>query len=47
MEVPVIKPTIGDEEIRAVAAIWRSEWVAQELEATAFERIRSFCGDKS
>jgi dTDP-4-amino-4,6-dideoxygalactose transaminase len=36
--IPFARPTIGDEEVQAVAAVLRSGWVIQGPEVEAFER---------
>lgn len=38
MPIPIIKPTIGDEEIEAVATVLRSGWITQGPEVASFER---------
>jgi perosamine synthetase len=38
MRVPLIKPTIGEDEVQAAAAVLRSGWVTQGPEVAAFER---------
>src|SRR5262249_41503525 len=38
MSVPLIKPTIGEDEVQAAAAVLRSGWVTQGPEVAAFER---------
>ena len=38
MGVPLIKPTIGEDEVQAAAAVLRSGWVTQGKEVAAFER---------
>jgi dTDP-4-amino-4,6-dideoxygalactose transaminase len=37
MGVPLIKPTIGEDEVQAAAAVLRSGWVTQGQEVAAFE----------
>jgi dTDP-4-amino-4,6-dideoxygalactose transaminase len=45
MNIPLARPVIGDEEIRAVMAVLRSGWVIQGPEVEAFEReFASFVG---
>jgi perosamine synthetase len=38
MEVPIVRPQLGEDEAKAVAAVVRSGWVAQGPEVAAFER---------
>jgi perosamine synthetase len=43
MQIPLIRPTIGEEEIRAVTITLRSGWVTQGPEVAAFEREFAAC----
>ena len=38
MEIPIVRPELGEEEVRAVAKVIRSGWIAQGPEVAAFER---------
>ncbi|MBN2574139.1 MAG: DegT/DnrJ/EryC1/StrS family aminotransferase [Deltaproteobacteria bacterium] len=38
MEIPIVRPQLGEAEARAVAEVVRSGWVAQGPEVAAFER---------
>ncbi len=38
MEIPIVRPQLGEAEAQAVAAVIRSGWVAQGPEVAAFER---------
>lgn len=43
MGVPVAKPFIGEEEVKAVAEVLRSRWVTQGPQVAAFEREFAEC----
>src|SRR5512138_3234157 len=38
MDIPIVRPELGEDEARAVAEVVRSGWVAQGPEVAAFER---------
>src|SRR5512136_377917 len=38
MEIPIVRPELGEAEAQAVAEVVRSRWVAQGPEVAAFER---------
>jgi dTDP-4-amino-4,6-dideoxygalactose transaminase len=38
MEIPIVRPQLGEKEARAVAEVIRSGWIAQGPEVAAFER---------
>lgn len=37
MEIPIVRPSLGEDEVQAVAAVIRSGWIAQGPEVAAFE----------
>ena len=38
MQIPIVRPLLGEAEVEAVASVIRSGWVAQGPEVAAFER---------
>jgi len=38
MEIPIVRPELGEQEVQAVAEVIRSGWIAQGPEVAAFER---------